>query len=547
MNEGGSSPARRGRRRIPGGPAPGEAAPKGRAQAAYPYGAGLEELVSALGAAGVSWNFGNRKAGNTRSQEVTAWLPSRGDLPVPSSPLIAEPPRSRAKVALVPWTVRALLLVPGEAIELLCACVGRQTLAPGVVVGRDLAFWAQALRFGGALVARQQYLPALKAEGGRYRACWEPVFAGADADHLVELAREMPAVARALSGPGAAAPPPLPAVEALRQFIGEMVDHLVRSGAPEGTCAPPEGVSPPPEGTSPSAPQGKRRNQAGARLHPAFDSVHDHWLHALRVGDGIMEGDEAELARLAAEVREWWRPVSVASASPFRLCFRLEEPAAGGTPSKEAGRMARRAGSRDGKDGNDANSEKWYVRFLLQAIDDPSLLIPVQDAWMTRGRKAMALAHNGFNAREYLLSSLGQAAGLCPRIAASLKTAEPAGYELDTAGAHEFLTEKAVVLEQAGFGVMLPAWWTRKGTKLRLAVRARVKSPKLQGTSGLSLEEMVRVDWEVALGDEVLSPEELRALASLKAPLVRVRGQWVQVGAEEIRAALAFWEKKASR
>ncbi len=71
VNEGGSSPARRGRRRIPGGPAPGEAAPKGRAQAAYPYGAGLEELVSALGAAGVSWNFGNRKAGNTRSQEVT--------------------------------------------------------------------------------------------------------------------------------------------------------------------------------------------------------------------------------------------------------------------------------------------------------------------------------------------------------------------------------------------------------------------------------------------------------------------------------------------
>ena len=356
-------------------------------------------------------------------------------------------PRSRAKVALVPWTVRALLLVPGEAIELLCACVGRQTLAPGVVVGRDLAFWAQALRFGGALVARQQYLPALKAQGGRYRACWEPVFAGADADHLVELARVMPAV------------------EALRQFIGEMVDHLVRSWAPEGT--------------SPSAPRGKRRNQAGARLHPAFDSVHDPWLHALRAGDGIMEGDEAELARLAAEVREWWRPVFVASASPFRLCFRLEEPAAGGTPSKEAGRMARRAGSRGGKDGNDANREKWYVRFLLQAIDDPSLLIPVQDAWKARGRKAMALARNGFNTREYLLSSLGQAAGLCPRIAASLKTAEPAGYELDTAGAHEFLTAKAVVLEQAGFGVMLPAWWTRKGTKLRLAVRARVKSPKL--------------------------------------------------------------------
>jgi len=29
---------------------------------------------------------------------------------------------------------------------------------------------------------------------------------------------------------------------------------------------------------------------------------------------------------------------------------------------------------------------------------------------------------------------------------------------------------------QAGFGALLPAWWTRRGTKLRLAARANVKS-----------------------------------------------------------------------
>ena len=38
---------------------------------------------------------------------VTAWLPTRGDSPVPSSALIAEPPRSRAKAKLAPWTVAA--------------------------------------------------------------------------------------------------------------------------------------------------------------------------------------------------------------------------------------------------------------------------------------------------------------------------------------------------------------------------------------------------------------------------------------------------------
>ena len=62
----------------------------------------------------------------------------------------------------------------------------------------------------------------------------------------------------------------------------------------------------------------------------------------------------------------------------------------------------------------------------------------------------------------------------------------------------------------------------------------------MQGGSGLSLAEVVQFDWEVALGDEKLSLQELRALAKLKAPLVKVRGQWVQMSAEEIQAALDF-------
>src|SRR5262245_41753274 len=93
---------------------------------------------------------------------------------------------------------------------------------------------------------------------------------------------------------------------------------------------------------------------------------------------------------------------------------------------------------------------------------------------------------------------------------------------------------------------MLPAWWTRKGTKLRLSMRANVKSPKLQGSSGLTLDRIVEFDWQVALGGEPLSLKELEALAELKSPLVKVRGQWVELNADEIQAALDFWKKKAT-
>ncbi len=443
---------------------------------------------------------------------AVAWLPTRGDVPVPSSPLIAEIPDSSASPVLCPWAVTALPLTSEAAVALLCKTMGEATLAPGLISGPDLAFWARALRFAGALVARQQYLPSLESRDGGFRAIWEPVVAGADRERLASLANDMPPIARALSRTGEGSPPEIPALPLLTAFLSEMVDHLVRAAGSGRPFGPPTHL-------------GERKNAA------TFGSLHDQWLHALQSPDGTLENDGAELAQLARQIREWRRPIALSVSSPFRLCLRLEEPAGDGEAPR--GRLG-------------MPGDSWYVRYLLQAQDDPSLLIAAKDAWNPMERRIPALRGRGDNIQEYLLSSLGQAASLCPRIERSLKASRPVGYVLDATGAHEFLTERAATLEQAGFGVMLPAWWTRRGTKLRLAVQARVKSPKLQGDGGLSLGEIVRFDWEVALGDDPLSLEELEALARLKAPLVKVRGQWVEMTAEEIQAAIAFWKKHPS-
>ena len=308
-----------------------------------------------------------------------------------------------------------------------------------------------------------------------------------------------------LSEPDATEPPEMPSIAVLRRFVATLIDYLIRTAPSDAS----------------SLAARRRKNQL------PFDSVHDSWLHALRSIDGVVEGDTADLAQLAVQVREWRRPIAVSVGSPFRLCFRLEEP-------EDTARTEK------------ASGDAWYVRYLLQPHDDPSLLIPVDEAWKAGGRKISALKRNGSNVREFLLSSLGQASGICPRITASLENAKPAGYPLDAAKAHQFLTEESIALEQAGYGVMLPAWWTRKGTKVRLAVRANVKSPKMQGGSGLSLETIVQFDWEVALGDRKLTLRELEALARMKAPLVRVRGQWVEMNAAEIQAAIDFWKKKGT-
>ncbi|MDB5313580.1 MAG: rapA 2 [Gemmataceae bacterium] len=427
-----------------------------------------------------------------RRETGTVWLPGVADRPVASHPLIAEPPEPGETAELAAWTVPTLPLAPEAVLELLAACADRDTLRPGVLVGPALRYWVSALRYAAGLVAREQFLPGVEVVGPTARTRWQPVVGGAERARFQRLADAMPAACRAMMA-DPETPPRAPAV-VLTEFLALVVDSLVRAAL----------------GRPPA--------------RKTFDSVHDQWLHALRSADGAMSLTTAETAGLVRAVEDWRRPISVSDTAGYRLCLRLEEPDDVATPAAATARGT------------------WTARYLLQAHDDPSLLVPLADAWAPKKGIARAVPLPG---REFLLMALGQAAKLCPEVEASLTAACPTAFTTDTPGAHRFLSETAYLLEQAGFGVLLPAWWARTGTKNRLAVTATAKTAKrFSAANGImSLEEVVKFDWKVAIGDTELSLAELEALAKLKSQLVNVRGRWVQVNADEIRTALDFWRK----
>ena len=407
----------------------------------------------------------------------------------------------------MPWSISAYRVSPADAIPIFQAGKGQGMLTGGVGIGVDLAYWSQAVRFGAALVARQQFLPGTIHDADGARATWVPLFIGADAERLARLSQRMPASARALSGPDAHQPPDQPAATVLRGFVGAVADSLVRNanGAPEV-----------------AAPKGRREKSA-------FDSVHDAWLSGLKSVDGAVHGTPEQLRQLRAQVAEWQRPIALVASAPFRVCFRLEEP-----PEPTG----------DEPDVAPTQRDEWYLRYLLQFHEDRSLLLPASAVWKTGGQRVRELERDGFNPREFLLASLGQASGVCASVVDSLHRKRPAGRKLDAVMAYQFLTRESIALEEAGYGIILPAWWTRRGTKTKPTVRANVKTPQMQGGGGVSLATMLDLDLEVALGDQVMTAQELEALAQLKTPLVRLRGQWVELNASEIRTALDFWDRK---
>ena len=484
---------------------PDELRPEGNGDPAsnvHPYCADPEELVNVLTRAAPGF-----RADSGEAVSATAWLPSRGGSPLPSSALVADPPRSRARPRLMPWLIPAYRVSPVEAIPILQACKGQGILTNGVGIGVDLAYWSQAVRFGAGLVARQQFLPGTIHDADGARAAWVPLFMGADAERLARLSQRMPASARALSDPDAGQPPDQPAATVLRTFVAAVADNLVRKVT---------------VGSEVTRPKGRPKKSA-------FDSVHDAWLSGLKSIDGAVHGTPEQLGQLRTQVMEWQRPIALVASAPFRVCFRLEEP-----PEPPGDEPDVAPTQRDG----------WYLRYLLQSHEDRSLLLPASAVWKTGNQRVRELERDGFNPREFLLTSLGQASGVCAGVAASLQRKRPAGRQLDAATAYQFLTRESIALEEAGYGIILPAWWTRRGTKTKPTVRANVKTPQMQGGGGVSLATTLELNLEVALGDQVMTARELKALAQLKTPLVRLRGQWVELNASEIRAALDFWDRK---
>ncbi|MGH3121096.1 MAG: DEAD/DEAH box helicase, partial [Streptosporangiaceae bacterium] len=269
---------------------------------------------------------------------------------------------------------------------------------------------------------------------------------------------------------------------------------------------------------------------------PARVPVAERWAAALTGPDAEVEvataEDEAEVAGLAAGL-DAWRAAAQAPAGPVRTCFRLVEPVLQDPVLQDPV-----------PDEDQPPEDTWQVEFTLQSAEDPSLMLAAEDVWAGTGGWAP-----GGIARpdEELLLGLGSAARLFGELEDALRDPAPAGIALDTAGAFRFLKETGPLLAGAGFGVLLPDWARKARLGLKLTSRSQGTTPSASASApsgnGFGLNDLVEFRYDLAVGDTTLDADELAELAQLKIPLVRVRGQWVELDEGNLRAALKFMER----
>jgi SNF2 family DNA or RNA helicase len=436
-------------------------------------------------------------AGEASSLELR--LPSTGKGPLPSPELILEEEGELQPVAFASYEVPVLALSAEAGFDALLALPDHPP--HGVAFGAALRFWVTAARLAYELIARQSYMPSLeesRQDGeAMLRAVWTAVLAPEDAERERQLALMMPPLCWSWLPPGERRTT-LPQAM-LHHFLNACIDAFVRGSLVSTGLL---------SSTIP-------------RRRAATYTLPERWLRGLASDDPRLTVSEKEREQFVTAMQTWLgqlRPRG--QEAPFRTCFRLDPP------SEE--------------DGHDAT---WHVNYFLQANDDPSLLVPAEMVWRERSSTLTFLKRSFENPQERLLADLGRASRLFPAIEESLREARPHGLKLGTEQAYAFLRESAPLLEQSGFGVLVPPWWqkasARLGVKLKMKAKGAVVSSGLMG-----LDSIVDYDWTVAVGETTLSAEEFENLVRLKVPLVKVRGQWVELRPEEIEKAIAFLKKK---
>ncbi|EFO81208.1 SNF2-related helicase [Oscillochloris trichoides DG-6] len=421
--------------------------------------------------------------------ERTIWLPSVLGQPLPLRELRqagAEIPAGQPTLA--PWRVRGLLLTAAQALDLLLPPVSDHGF------GADLRVWRVAALLAVELVAGQQILPALIRDGGGLRACWEPRPVPALARKIATLRSAMPPLCRALAENLDVAPAPRMLLDS---FLAASVDALVRQVAIND-------------------PSAAAQLAAWRSLPPSPGSA---WMVALLDRDASLHLRGREADELFRAWKAWAGQEQAAGDETFRITFRLEAPSDPYSP--------------------------WALRYMLQAIDDPSLLIPATQIWRERGQHFIYLDRRFTHPQERMLRGLAFAARLVPAIERSLRDKAPDHASLSIEEAFAFLKDGAPLLEQSGFGVLVPSWWGDAG---RLKARAKAAPRKMKrsngrGPSRLSFQSMIDFRWELSVGEQPIDQAEFERLVALKQPLVQVRGEWVVLDPDQTRKALDLFAK----
>ncbi|HWQ66126.1 MAG TPA: DEAD/DEAH box helicase [Methanospirillum sp.] len=449
----------------------------------HPFGASPDDMIPLI----------QTLAGCTREELVTGTrsvrLPTIDILPVGSPQWQQETQKSPdGQVVLIAWQV-PVIGVPLSFVRQITGNSGQITGVSGI--GPSVRYWVEICRFTLDLLIRERFTPAAHIQDAAFGIIsWEPYYAPEDLMFMSSLAGAMPALCRtSIAAPrGKARKEPEPG-----DIISTFISSLMRQSIREALLNDPIRIRP----------SEKMKTIEGSYLAcyyhlaaPDRDEEKDH----------LPVPDQTTLSRLSAWLN---RPHISSTLDDLNLCLRLSEP--------------------------ETEGDAWEISFLLRSRNDPSLLIPASMIWKKRSEFYTSLPSPDIM-EEALLTGLGKVVKYCRFLVPAIQQRRPSGARLDHHDVWTFLSHDAPLLAGAGVDVLLPHWWMEG--KVRPVIRMQVQLPEGMGKSHIGLDTLLSFDYQIALGDDVISPEEFFEKADLKGSLMKIQGRWVAFDVSDVQKNL---------
>jgi len=374
--------------------------------------------------------------------------------------------------------------VQGKALSIMDSLVFLSNIdnggSPYKKISSSLKIWSLAAKLALELVTRGQIMPTLEPRSkDSFKALWRvSLWMNSDRQRFLKLAQAMPLAGYAIpykekDKKKEISPSIYSSKIILQKFLNEAADTLVRE----------------------SFRTIKERNQ---EFLPEFynDTWDIRFITSLISSDSTFYVKGFSERHIPETLKKWLKPVTTArKAENYRICFRLDTPSDG-----------------------EISNKCWQINYLLQAVDDPSLLIPAEKVWKTSSRELKFLNRTFKEPQEKILTGLAEASRIFPPLIESLKVARPSCVNIDINEVWNFISESAPILQQSGFGIILPEEFTQAGqrrikARIRIGSKSSKKESPIEGTGKFSLPSLVDYQWEVALGKETLSISEFKRIA----------------------------------
>ncbi|MBX3396331.1 MAG: DEAD/DEAH box helicase [Phycisphaerae bacterium] len=463
--------------------------------------------------------------------DLSLWLPMQGDSPAPPGSVECHSRGERSGAALALCRVPALSVGAADAMDLL---IGMKRPAAGAAP-TTFDYWRTLAHYALSLLARQQFAPSVERVGpDRYQGRWiAQVVDPGELEWLDRFASVMPAMCRCLDTTDRWERDP---VRLIDDFLMSICEAVIRRSL--------------------DGDEFYREFHERAASERKWEVA---WIASL-VGDRrTLSWPVEDADEIASQIRDWAAlRVSEFPHTRHELGFTLIEPVSADpadslidVPSGAAGDETDESRSESiasplesdqtGPVPTEDLDERWRIRIDYRAADQDEsfdvekiLREPIQERSILSARLSSRGAH--------LRAELARASRILPDLRGLLEGRITDELTLNTGEAHRFIRDQAPMLLADGFNVDLPEWAQTRNHRfgLELVVRPQanrsIDEELSLGTFGLT--SMIEFDWRIAIGDERISPAEFELLAARGSPLVRLRGQWIdmdQIAAEKAR------------